>query len=162
MSKHLTYDIEKLVPNAPAGSLTGSYDFVVSQLNSGIIAMTGPFYLDQWANAVKTEKQIPGAEICAAPNPSGGRVWAGAFNIGISKFSKNPDMAWEFLKFITSKEAQLSFAKGGGSAIRDSIMTDKAFYTANRETAGHFPVVKQINDWADKCWHHQHDLRSTG
>jgi multiple sugar transport system substrate-binding protein len=150
--KALTYDVEKLVPYAPAGSLTGSYDFVVSQLNSGIIAMTGPFYLDQWANAVKTEKQIPGSEICAAPNPSGGRVWAGAFNIGISKASKNPDMAWEFMKFITSKETQLKFAKGGGSAIRDSIMTDKAFYTANRETAGHFPVVKQINDWADKCW----------
>jgi len=151
--KALTYDIEKLVPNAPPGSLTGSYDFVVSQLNSGLIAMTGPFYLDQWANAVKTEKQIPGSEICAAPNPSGGRVWAGAFNIGIPKGSKNPDMAWQFMKFITSKEAQLSFAQGGGSAIRDSIMTDKDFYTKNRETAGHFPVVKQINDWADKCWH---------
>ncbi len=151
--KALTYDVEKLVPYAPPGSLTGSYDFVVSQLNSGLIAMTGPFYLDQWANAVKTEKQIPGSEVCAAPNPSGGRVWAGAFNIGVPKASKNPDMAWQFMKFITSKEAQLSFAQGGGSAIRDSIMTDKDFYTKNRETAGHFPVVKQINDWADKCWH---------
>jgi multiple sugar transport system substrate-binding protein len=151
--KALTYDIQKLVPNAPKGSLTGSYDFVVSQLNSGLIAMTGPMYLDQWANAVKTEKQIPGSEVCAAPNPSGGRVWAGAFNIGIPKATKNADAAWEFLKFITSAEAQRSFAEGGGSAIRDSIMTDKDFYTKNRESAGHFPVVKQINDWADKCWY---------
>ena len=150
--KALTYYVEKLLPNAPAGSLTGSYDFVVSQLNSGIIAMTGPFYLDQWANAVKTEGLIPGSEICAAPNPSGGRVWAGAFNLGIPKGSKHPAEAWEFLKYITGKQAQLAFAKGGGSAIRDSIMNDKAFYTANRASAGHFPVVYQINTWADKCW----------
>lgn len=151
--KALTYDIEKLQPYAPPGSLTGSYDFVVGQLNSGMIAMTGPFYLDQWANAVKTEDQIPGAEVCAAPNPSGGRVWAGAFNIGIPKDSKNPDMAWELIKYITSTEAQQAFAAGGGSAIRDSIMTDKEFYTSNRTTAGAFPVIKQINDWADACWY---------
>ncbi len=148
----LDYYVNKLVPNAPPGSLTGSYDFVVSQLNSGLIAMTGPFYLDQWANAVKTETQIPGSEICAAPNPSGGRVWAGAFNLGIPKASKHPDQAWEFLKYITGKDAQRSFAAGGGSAIRDSIMTDKEFYTSHRDTAGHFPVVYQINTWADQCW----------
>ena len=151
--KALEYDINKLLPYAPPGSLTGSYDFVVGQLNSGLIAMTGPFYLDQWANAVKTETLIPGSEIAAAPNPSGGRVWAGAFNIGISKASKNQDMAWEVLKFITSSEAQRAFAEGGGSAIRDSIMNDKEFYTSHRETAGHFPVVAQINSWADQCWY---------
>ena len=110
--KALTYYVDKLVPNAPAGSLTGSYDFVVSQLNSGLIAMTGPFYLDQWANAVKTERLIDGSEICAAPNPSGGRVWAGAFNIGIPKASKHPDEAWAFLKYITGKDAQRLICQG--------------------------------------------------
>jgi ABC-type glycerol-3-phosphate transport system substrate-binding protein len=115
--------------------------------------MTGPFYLDQWANAVKTETQIPGSEVCVAPNPSGGRVWAGAFNIGIEKGTKYPQAAWDFIKYLTGEKAQRAFAMGGGSAIRDSIMTDKALYTANRATMGHFPVVHQINTWADACWH---------
>lgn len=151
--KALTYYVDKLVPYAPPGSLTGSYDFVVGQMNSGLIAMTGPFYLDQWANAVKTETQIPGSEVCVAPNPSGGRVWAGAFNIGVEKGSKYPQQAWEFIKYITGEKAQRAFALGGGSAIRDSIMTDKALYTAHRATMGHFPVVYQINTWANSCWH---------
>ena len=65
--------VNDLLPYAPAGSLSGSYDFVISQFNTGIIAMTGPMYLDQWANAVKVEQNIPGSEAQCAGLPGGGK-----------------------------------------------------------------------------------------
>jgi multiple sugar transport system substrate-binding protein len=145
--------VNELVPNAPEGSLSGSYDYVIGQLNSGLIAMTGPMYLDQWANAVKTETTIPGSEVCAAPLPGNGKTWAGAFTLGIAKTTKNPEAAWQFLKWITGTEAQTRFAEGGGSTTRLSILEDKEFATANRETAGHFPVLASILDNASQCWY---------
>lgn len=149
----LSLYVNDLIPNAPAGSLSGSYDFVISQLNSGLIAMTGPMYLDQWANAVKTETLIPGAEVCAAPLPGNGKTWAGAFTLGIAKTTKNVDASWEFLKWITGEEAQRAFAEGGGSTTRLSILTDTEFATANRATAGHFPVLASVLNNASECWY---------
>jgi multiple sugar transport system substrate-binding protein len=144
--------VDKLLPYAPPGSLSGGYDFVVSQFNTGLIAMTGPMYLDQWPNAVKVEANVPGSEACMAPLPGGGKTWAGAFSIGITKSTKNADDAWEFLKYITGPEAQRKFAEGGGSTTRMSILNDKAFYSTRRETAGQFPVLVQILNHASTCW----------
>ena len=151
--KALKLYVEKLVPHAPTGSLSGSYDFVISQLNTGLIAMTGPMYLDQWANAVKAEDNIPGAEVCAAPLPGIGKTWAGAFTLGIAKSSKNVDASWQFLKWITGKKAQLAFAQGGGTTTRKSILSDINFAKEHRKTAGHFPVVSYILDNASQCWY---------
>lgn len=145
--------VDKLVPNAPPGSLSGGYDFVIGQLRSGLIAMTGPMYLDQWPNAVKTEQDVPGAEVCAAPSPGVGKTWAGAFTLGITKATKHPNEAWQFLKWLTGPEAQRKFAEGGGSTTRLSILGDKNFYGSRREQAGHFPVLLQVLNNAAKCWY---------
>ncbi len=144
--------VDKLLPFAPPGSLSGGYDFVIGQFNTGLIAMTGPMYLDQWPNAVKVEQNIPGSEACMAPLPGSGKTWAGAFSLGITKSSKNPGDAWDFLKYITGPEAQLKFAEGGGSTTRMSILGNKEFAASHREQAGHFPVLVQILDNASKCW----------
>lgn len=148
---HLNYD--KMLPYAPPGSLNGGYDFVVGQFNSGLIAMTGPFYLDQWANAVKVETQVPGAEACAAPHPGGGKTWAGAFDMGVTAASKNKDAAWQFLSYLVGPEAQMKFALAGGSTPRLSILNDRALAEANRATMGHFPVLANILDDANKNWY---------
>ena len=134
-----TFYVDKLLPNAPPAALSSSYDEVVSQLRQGQIAMTGPFFLDQWANAVKTETETPGSEICVAPSPGGGRAWVGAFGLGISNDSKNPDVAWDFLKFMTGPEAQRKFAEGGGTTTRLSILGDTEAAKANRATMGTSP-----------------------
>lgn len=148
---HLIYD--EMLPYAPPGSLSGGYDFVVGQFNSGLIAMTGPFYLDQWANAVKVETQVPGAEACAAPHPGGGKTWAGAFNMGITAASKDKDAAWQFLSYLVGPEAQMKFALAGGSTPRLSILNDRALAEANRATMGHFPVLAAVLDDANKNWY---------
>lgn len=145
--------VDKLLPNAPPAALSSSYDEVVSQLRQGLIAMTGPFFMDQWANAVKTETEVPGSEICVAPSPGGGRTWVGAFGVGISNDSKNPDVAWSFLKYLTGPEAQRKFAEGGGTTSRLSILSDNALVQSNRATMGHFPTLVQVLNHAEKCFY---------
>lgn len=145
--------VNDLLPYAPAGSLSGSYDFVISQFNTGIVAMTGPMYLDQWANAVLVEKNIPGAEAQCAGLPGGGKTWAGAFTIGIASSTKHPAEAWDFLKYITGKDAQRAFAEGGGSTCRLSILNDTEWVSARREKVGHFPVLANILDDGAKNWY---------
>lgn len=145
--------VNDLLPYAPAGSLSGSYDFVISQFNTGIVAMTGPMYLDQWANAVKVETNIPGSEAQCAGLPGGGKTWAGAFTIGIASSTKHSEEAWDFLKYITGKDAQRAFAEGGGSTCRLSILNDTEWVAARRDKVGHFPVLANILEDGAKNWY---------
>lgn len=142
-----------LLPYAPPGSLSGGYDFVIGQFNTGLIALTGPMYLDQWPNAVLVEQNIPGAEACMAALPGGGKTWAGAFSLGIARTTNHPEESWQFLKWITGPEAQRRFAEGGGSTTRMSILNDSSFYEVRREQAGHFPILVPILDHAAECWY---------
>lgn len=149
----VTLYVNELLPYAPPGSLSGGYDFVIGQFNTGLIAMTGPMYLDQWPNAVKVEKNILDSEAGIAGLPGGGKTWAGAFSLGIAKSTKNVEEAWQFLKWITGPEAQRKFAEGGGSTTRMSILNDKSFYMSRREQAGHFPVLVNVLEDSAKNWY---------
>jgi multiple sugar transport system substrate-binding protein len=154
--------VNKLLVHAPPAALTSSYDEVVSQMRQGLIAQTGPFFLDQWPNMVKTEDEVPGAEVCPAPSPGGGRAFVGALTLGVSADSKNPDVAWDFLKFITGPEAQRKFAEGGGSTCRLSILTDEELVKANRETMGHFPPLVAVLDHAQQCFYSNYYILAQG
>ena len=112
-------------------------------MRQGLIAQTAGFYLDQWPNIVKTETQVPGAEMAAAASP-GAASWLGAFCLGLSRNSKHPKESFEFIKFLASPEGQLKFAKGGGTVSRISILSDTAFIKSNRKAAAHYPVLLQI------------------
>lgn len=57
----------------------------------------------------------------------GGSGWA------IPKGTKHPDEAWEFLKFISSAEAQLDEVRGGGTTpSRHSVITSPEFADPNK------------------------------
>ena len=142
--------VNELLPYAPPGALTSAYDEVMGQMRQGIIAQTAAFYLDQWPNAVKTESEVPGTEVCMAASP-GAHTWVGAFGLGLSVDSKHPQEAWEFLRFITGPGAQKKFAEGGGSTTRLSILNDQQFVQANREQVGHFPTLANVLDHAATC-----------
>ncbi|HAL61519.1 MAG TPA: ABC transporter substrate-binding protein [Chloroflexi bacterium] len=143
--KATKFYVEELLPHAPPGALTSAYDEVVAQMRQGLIAMTASFYLDQWPNIVNTEKEIPGARMCAAAAP-GGHGYIGAFSLGIAADSKHPDEAWEFVKFLSSPEAQRKFALGGGTTCRMSILTDPEV-VAHRDVAGHYPALAEVFDY---------------
>lgn len=135
----------KLVDNcAPPGARTSSYDEVVAQMKEGLIAMTGPFFLDQWPNVVQTEKTIPGAKVAPVVAP-GGKGYIGAFGIAICKDSKHPKEAFDFLAFMMSRESQKKFAMGGGSTIRLDVLTDPEVIAPEmREKTGHFPTLVKM------------------
>lgn len=137
--------VNGLLPYAPPGALTSAFDEVVGQMRSGLIAMTGPLYLDQYPNVIKTEVEVEGARICTAPTP-GAVTWAGAFGIGISPDSPNADIAYDFMVFLFSESAQRRFAEGGGSTTRISILGDEEFVAANPLTTGHYPTMLQVLD----------------
>ena len=142
--------VDELLPYAPPGALTSAYDEVVGQMRQGMIAQTAAFYLDQWPNMVKTEDEVPGAEICAATSP-GAHTWVGALTLGLTADGKHPDQTWEFLKWITGPEAQRKFAEGGGSTCRVSILTDQEFLEGRRLAAGHFPPLMEVLDHTAEC-----------
>lgn len=127
---------------APPGALTSSYDEVIAQLQQGMIAMTMGMFLDQWANAVKTEQNIPGAVIACAPAP-GYTAFIGCFSVAISRDSKNKKEAWEFIKFLAGPETQRKFALGGGTTALMSVLLDPEIQK-HRDVAGHYPVLAEI------------------
>lgn len=138
----------RLLKFAPPGALASSYDEVVAQMQGGLIPMTGPFYLDQWPNMVKTEDKIPGAKMeCATPVQ--GRGYIGCFALSMDAASKRKDAAWEFLKWLTGPEGQYSFAKGGGTTCRKSVLLNPEFdpdkNPATRRYTAHFKVIWEIS-----------------
>ncbi|MFH1368132.1 MAG: ABC transporter substrate-binding protein [Elusimicrobiota bacterium] len=83
-----------------------------------------------WALAQdKTKSKVAGL-VGIAPLPGNppfkGASALGGWNLGISKFSKNPGAAWEFITFMTSAEAQKVYAiEGGRLPTRKSVYKDK-------------------------------------
>jgi len=142
--------VEKLLPHAPPGATTSGYDEVIAQMRQGLIAQTGPMYLDQWPNAVKTEKEVPGSEIGACTLPYSATL-VGAFNIGVAKDSRYPKEAGQWVMYVASAAAQRQFALGGGSTAVVSILKDTAFQKGHRDTMGHFPVLLQALQHTEKA-----------
>jgi multiple sugar transport system substrate-binding protein len=142
--------VEKLLPYAPPGATTSGYDEVIAQLRQGLIAQTGPMYLDQWPNAAKTEKETPGAEVGAGTLPYSATL-VGAFNIGVAKGSRHKKEALRWVQYVGSAEAQRQFASGGGATARISILKDKEFQRGHRETMGQYPVLLQALEHTEKA-----------
>lgn len=142
--------VNRLLPNAPPGALSSSFDQIVAQMQDGLIAQTGPFFLDQYANMVKTETTVPGARICTAPAP-GVHTWVGAFGVGVSSDSKHPQEAFDFLAWLAGPEAQRDFAMGGGTTCRESILTDTELIKANPQTMGHYPTLLFVLDHTEQA-----------
>jgi multiple sugar transport system substrate-binding protein len=132
-----------LLQFAPPGAVTSAFPEVGAQMADGLIAMTHAFYLDQFANVVQVEDNVPGARLGSVPAP-GNRAWIGAFALGVSRDSPNKEAAWEFVKFLASPETQLEFAKGGGTSARLSVMTNQELIEEYPDKAGHYPTLYEV------------------
>ncbi|MCL4250779.1 MAG: extracellular solute-binding protein [Anaerolineae bacterium] len=139
--------VNDLLPYAPPGATSSAFDEVIAQLRQGLIAQTGPMYLDQFPNAIKTEDEVSGARVCTAPTP-GGHTWVGAFGLGVSADSGHQSEAFDFVAWLASPEAQRRFAEGGGSSALQSILSDTALIEANPRTMGHYPTLLRVLDHA--------------
>ncbi|MGI9508595.1 MAG: extracellular solute-binding protein, partial [Geminicoccaceae bacterium] len=71
----------------------------------------------------------------------------GGSSIALSKYSKNPDAAWLFMQWVTSKDvvARSSTVGGGASPVRLSAFKDERVLAAAKPGAGttrHFPAIE--------------------
>ncbi|CAH0345998.1 ABC transporter substrate-binding protein [Bacillus sp. CECT 9360] len=102
----------------------------------------------EYASANDKEKSKIVGKVGIAPLPAGDKGSAaalGGWQAGISKFSKHPKEAWEFLKFLTGPEGQKIDAIYGGHAptITD-LYNDKEILEAN-PTFGEKGFVDGLN-----------------
>ena len=116
----------------------------MNQMKDGQIAMTHGFFLDQWPNAVQTEKMVPGAKMAAMEAPLK-KAYIGGFLLGVSSSSANPDMAMKFVAYIGGRGAQVPFAEMGGASTLTSVLTDPQFATdEKRATNGQYATLNKV------------------
>jgi len=139
-------DYLELLKFAPPAALTVTYDGVMNQMKDGQIAMTHGFFLDQWPNAVQTEKLVPGAKMAAIEAPLK-KAYIGGFLLGVSSSSANPEMAMKFVAHIGGRGAQVPFAQMGGASTLTSVLTDPQFATPEkRATNGQYATLNKVFD----------------
>ncbi len=73
----------------------------------------------------------------------GGSTFVGGDGIGVSKDSKSPDQAWNFLAWLTAEDAQVDVLAKGGDVVSRSDL-------ANNEYSAKDPRVVMINEIAGK------------
>ncbi|OQM75408.1 ABC transporter substrate-binding protein [Manganibacter manganicus] len=139
-------DYLKLVKFAPPAALTVTYDGVMNQMKDGQIAQTYSFFLDQWPNAVTTEQSVPGARMGVAEAPEK-KAYIGGFLLAVSASSTHPKEAMDFVAYIGGHDAQMEFAKAGGTSTLMSVLSDPQFATPeSRAKTGHFATLLKIFD----------------
>lgn len=128
----------------------------------GIYAMTfdGP-----WAESI-IKGQYPDAEINYSLVPAGkggSKSVVGGEDIVIFNSTKYKNEAWEFVKFMTSKEVQLKFATVGQMPVLNGLLDEPEIkehpffpvYLKQLETAiprSPHPAWNEINDIMDSAW----------
>ncbi|WP_084616239.1 extracellular solute-binding protein [Marinomonas sp. S3726] len=81
------------------------------------VAMWPFAYNNLWSISAQVEENIPGAKIGISSSPLG-KPYTGAYALAVAYDSQNPEAAYWLLKYITSFEGQLAYAKGGGNPCR--------------------------------------------
>lgn len=99
---------------APKNALAMSIDEANQLFLNGnaAVVMGWPSFIRAAADDPTKSKVVGKWALSAVPGP--GMVWLSAWNLGISKTSKNPEAAWEFIKtYINEKNGTTWMAKYG-------------------------------------------------
>jgi len=86
----------------------------------GHVAMWPFAYNNLWAVSSQLNSSDPNQRFAIAATP-GGRPYHGAYAFAVAYDSKNPEAAFWFLRFMTSKTGQSKYAKGGGNPTRVDV-----------------------------------------
>jgi len=114
---------KSLLPYVSPGCISGHWDYVFSQLQKGL-AISSPFlYCPLVSFSCAVEDAVPGAKMWHYPCV-GYRGYVGNFHHAVSKYSKNPEASYWFVRYIASYEAQKGMAEQGWSALRYDVLKD--------------------------------------
>ncbi len=135
---------KEMLQYQPPGSLSMFWDARAQAFASGIVSMVSawsvrtPIFLDPNRSGVADKfatAVIPAKEGVKPVPPVGGWV------MGISKFSKQKELAWEYAKWFTSAEIHKKFVDVGGPPSRYSALQDP-------ELLAKYPWFKTIEESA--------------
>lgn len=116
----------EFAPGGPKGSIGVGNDALVSQMAQVQIASMYHLMLYIAQVPQQNPKLVGGKNLRIAHFPRGPQRGGGAVAtsaLGITKGSKNPDAAWEFVQFISDKwEGQLATSIGGYPVRRDAVI----------------------------------------
>jgi multiple sugar transport system substrate-binding protein len=77
----------------------------------------------------------------------GKKAYIGGFLLAVSSSSAHPKEAMDFVAYIGGHDAQMEFAKAGGSSTLMSVLSDPQFATPeSRAKTGHFSTLLKIFD----------------
>ncbi len=141
----LDFYVNDLLPYADPNSVNVTYDGVINMMQDCDIAMTNNMFLDQFPNAVKVEKNCPGAKLGVGEGIEK-KVYMGAFLLGVASDSKHPNEAMDFVAYVAGKKAQTKFAKAGGATTLMSVLQDPQFNCGDAcwTTTGAYPTLVKV------------------
>lgn len=119
--------VDKLMPGPG-----GQFD-MFSAVAQGKVAMVGG---GRWPiGSFKDLGFIEPLKIVAWPKGSSRGTPVGWNSYAIMKASENKEAAWAFVKFMTERETEMEFARGGGTVApaRESVATSQAFLGGSPE-----------------------------
>lgn len=125
-----------------------SWEFsnVLDALSTGVIAMAGPYWNAAYPQIQASNSQFKDdIAITLLPGEVGanGEILRTPFQQGkillLNENSKHKEAAWEFYKYLTSKEGTLIMAQAGGTPARLSVLADPSmepteYYQMMRES----------------------------
>ena len=113
------------------GCLTANFDFVVAQQGEGR-AIIQPHQFSNcfaWTASILKE-HVPDGRLGIYPT-IGGQPYTGAWSMGVSKDTKNPEAAYWLVRYIASFECQEVVMKEGGQlSTRMDVLGDPVWQTA--------------------------------
>lgn len=83
----------------------------------------------------------------AAPpdGPAGESAALADWNISIPNGAKNPDAAWAFMMYMTSREKSLEYVKNGGAATRYSVYENEELIKENPSYPAQLAALEKAN-----------------
>jgi len=101
--------------------------------NRGAFTVAGPGYLVQYISAGGLSKEdigfmnFPVSKEIKAEYPVAGPTIIFQWAFVIPKGAKNKELSWEFIKFMTSKDAVINMSLSGNEPFRDSTFSDPRY-----------------------------------
>lgn len=125
---------KSLLQFAPPGCLTANLDFTCAQQGEGnaIIQPHQFISLFTWT-AELLEENVPDSQLAVYPS-IGEQPYTGAWSVGVSRDSSNPEAAYWLVRYIASYDTQWVLMKEGGQfSCRTDVLSDPEWHTSENQ-----------------------------
>jgi len=117
--------LKGLLPSEPPGALNIAWTDRQSDFNTGKVAAVNQWDVTTPSASDPTQSTVANS-YAVAPFPHNGPLTTqvGGWTMGINKYGTQKSLAWDFIKWFTSPETSVQFARAGGFPPRTSSLSD--------------------------------------